>query len=473
MAKISSLMDVGKRSLMNNQTALQTVAHNIANKSTEGFSRQRVEMVADQPTSSGRIQIGNGAHVSAVTRTNNPWLEKQIQRESVTQGYMDSRADGLNQVEQVYNEQMNRGLNNYVSEFFNSFRELANNPESLASRTFVRESADAMVKDFQRVNKQLQGVQADLDGQIKNAVTEINEITKEISSLNGKIQQVEVQNIPANDERDRREVLLKRLGEKIDISWAESTDGIVSITAGQTAVLVSGTETGELKAGSGGKNDKMQVYYISSPGSTASNITTQLHSGKIGGALEVRDQVIEESLGKLNNMAYTLGTAVNDAHKEGFDSFGDPGEDLFSFSMAENSGDNYVEGMTLNETVFDDVGRLAVASRPNATGDASVANVISSMQYQKLMDDGRSSFDDYYNSQVGQLGAMSQRASKSREAQTNIIGQLNNIRESVSGVSLDEEATKMIEYQKAYDASARVIRTADEMFDTILNLKRL
>ncbi|MGZ5278408.1 MAG: flagellar basal body rod C-terminal domain-containing protein, partial [Pseudobdellovibrionaceae bacterium] len=81
--------------------------------------------------------------------------------------------------------------------------------------------------------------------------------------------------------------------------------------------------------------------------------------------------------------------------------------------------------------------------------------------------------DDFYNSQVGRVGVLAQRAIKSRESQDNILGQLNTIRESISGVSLDEETTNMIEFQRAFDASARVIKTADEMFDTVLNLKRL
>ena len=110
MSKISSMMDVGKRSLANSQTQLQTVGHNIANKSTEGFSRQRVEQVTNVPISEGNLQIGMGARAAQVTRTNNPWLEKQIQREGSNGGYMDTRADALGRVEQVYNEQQNKGL---------------------------------------------------------------------------------------------------------------------------------------------------------------------------------------------------------------------------------------------------------------------------------------------------------------------------------------------------------------------------
>jgi flagellar hook-associated protein 1 FlgK len=469
MSKISAMMDTGKRSLMNSQTALQTVSHNIANKSTEGFSRQRVELLSNVPSSEGNLQIGMGARAGVVTRTNNPWLEKQIQREGVSMGYADARADGMSRVEQVYNEQNMKGLNQYVTDFFNSFRELSNNPESLASRTLVRESAAAMGKDFQRVVGQLKGVQDDVDGQIKTTVEEINQITKEIASLNEKVQMVEVNKVPANDERDRRDLLLKKLGEKIDISWAEGKDGLVTVTAGRTAILVSGIGSSELKAAATGTRDRVEVFFAGTAGAPA-NITDQITGGRIGGALEVRDHVIEDLLGHVDNMAYTLSTEVNKAHIEGYDKYGKSGVLFFEQPDAVKGA---AEAMSLNATVFNDVSKIAAAAQPGAAGDNTVANLISALQSRQVMDGGTSTIDDYYNTQVGQVGAIAQRAMKAQESQKNVISQLTNIRESISGVSLDEETTKMIEFQKTYDASARLIKTADEMFDTILNLKRL
>lgn len=470
MSKISSMMDVGKRSLSNSQTALQTVSHNIANKSTEGYSRQRVDIVTNDPAGSGRLRIGMGARASQVSRTNNPWLEKQIQKETMTMGNLSTKADALARVEQIYNEQMNKGLNQFMGDFFNGFRELSNTPESLASRTMVKEAAESLTQDFKRVNKQLKDVQDDLDGQIKNTTEEINQITKEIASLNEKIQQVEIQNVPANDERDRRDLLLKKLGEKIDITWAEGKDNMVTVTAGNTAILVSGLSSRNLEASYTDERDRMELFYRSSDTGSLFNVTQQIKGGKIGGALEIRDQLIEEHLNTLDNMAYTLAKEVNKAHIEGFDRYGKNG--ILFFEMPEEVK-GAAETLSLNESVKLDSGKIAAAARVDSPGDNTIANIISNIQYQKVMDNGSATMDDYYNSQVGQIGTVAQRAIKTHENQKNILDQLSQIRESISGVSLDEEATKMIEMQKAYDASARLIRTADEMFDTVLNLKRL
>lgn len=470
MSKISGMMDVGKRSLMNSQTALQTVGHNIANKSTEGYSRQRVELMTNEPSSEGSVRIGNGARAGVITRVNNPWLEKQIQREGTNMGFADSKADALSRVEQVYNEQTNKGLNQYMTGFFNSFRELSNNPESLASRTMVREAGESMTKEFGRVVTQLRDVQDDLDGQLSTVTEEVNQMAKEVAQLNEKIQVVEASGVPANDERDRRDLILKKMGEKIDVSWAEGSDGHISVTAGRTAILVSGTTANTLKAARTSDRDRVEIFFASTANGTPVNITNQIRGGKMGGALEVRDEVIEGFLGSIDKMAYTMASEVNKAHIEGFDRYGKEGV-LFFEMPADAKG--AAGSLIINRTIYNDVGRIAAGAQAGASGDNTVANVISSLQNRQVMDGGSATFDDFYNTQVGQIGTITQRSIKSQESQRNVINQLQNIRESISGVSLDEETTKMIEFQKAYDASARIIRTADEMFDTILNLKRL
>jgi flagellar hook-associated protein 1 FlgK len=469
------MMDVGRRSMMNSQTALQTTAHNIANKSTEGYSRQRVDLVTNLPIGEGKLRIGMGARAAMVNRTNNPYLEKQIEREGTQLGFVGARSDMLGRVEQVYNEQINKGLNHSMGKFFNTFRELSNNPESLATRTQVKEMADNLTKDFQRTTNQLKEIQRDADFRIATKVEEINQLTKEIASLNEKVQQVELQGVPANDERDRREELVKQLGEKINIRYAEGKDGALAVTAGNTAVLVSGYSHMTLKTGStpateGKSEGNFDIFYHNTPDSTPINVTKQMTGGEIGGLLQVRDEVCNGLLDDMDLLAYSLTSEVNRAHSQGYDRQGRTGINLF---QQFNDPWGAAESMAVNEDILSDVGLIAAAGEANAPGDNRIANVLSGLQYQQVMDDGTATFDDFYNSVVGKIGIEAQRSNTARESQNDIVAQLKNIRESISGVSLDEEATKMIEFQKGFDASARLVRTADEMMDTVLSLKRL
>jgi len=463
------MMDIGKRSMMNSQTSLQTVAHNVANKTTEGYSRQRVDIVTNPSIGEGRLQVGMGARAAQVTRINNPFLDKQLQVETGVMGFHEGQADTLQRVEQVFNEQMNKGLNQYVTDFFNAYRELSNNPESQTTRVMVREAGDALVQDFKRINSQLGRTQKEVDMQVNQEVSEINKITGEIASLNQKISAIEIQGIPSNDERDRRDTLIKHLHEKIDIKVAEGDTGMVTVSTAGNGMLVSGLDHVDLKTQFNEKTHRLDIFFQPTETTPAFNITPRIKGGKLGGAIEVRDKLIPDILNKMDNIAETIASEVNNAHVRGFDRGGRQGLEFFQFATKGEGGPS--ASMVVNQEILDDVTRIAAAARPGAPGDNTVANVISMIQFRETMDG--STIDDYYNAQVGRVGVLANRAVKSKEAQTNILQQVNTLRESVSGVSLDEEAAKMIEFQKAFDASARLIRTADEMFDTVLSLKRL
>lgn len=474
MSRIWSMMDVGKRSMANSQTALQTVSHNVANKSTEGYSRQRVDMVTNEPIGLGATRIGTGARPGVIGRTNDGYLEKQIEREGNTLGSMEARADLLGRVEQVYNEQVNKGLNQFMSEFFNSFRELSNNPESLASRAMVKENADFLSKDFGRLQNQLQEIQRDADYRITNSISEVNHLTREIAHLNEKVQVVELQGGPANDERDRRDLLIKKLSEKVNIRYGESKDGQVTITAGNNAVLVSGTSHRDIYAAAtpdakDKREGNVEIFYKSNDGSTPINITKQINSGEVGGMLNVRDQVINGLSEKLDLLAYSLVKEVNAAHVQGYDRKDRTGNLFFENLTGPEGASSKIK---VSEDILSDVGRIAAAQNPNSPGDNRIANVISALEYKQCMENN-ATLDSFYGSVVGQVGIETARANSARDSQKDSIAQLKNIRESISGVSLDEETTKMIEFQKSFDASARLIRAADEMMDTVLSLKRM
>lgn len=471
MAKLHGLLDMGRRGMSVSQTALQTTSHNIANKSVEGFSRQRVDAETNPAVGDGMHRVGTGARLGAVIRTNNPWIEKQIEREGSNLAFLEGRSSALQRLESTFNEQTVKGLSNSMSEFFNSFRELANSPESLTARTVVRDNASALVRTFQDMNRQIDSVAGELNNTISSGVSEVNGHVKEIAKLNEKIQSIEISGVTANDERDRRDLLLKKLSEKLDISYAEDTkSGMINITAGKTGVLVAGSSFSTLKT-STNENNQTQIIYDLSEGGTRTDITEQFKRGALGGAVELRDGMVTEMRQGLADLAYNLALEVNTAHAEGFDRYSKQG---ISFFELPQDGSFDVNNLKVNQEISRDVGRIAVASRPDAPGDNTVANVIHQLQFKKIMgEEGTFTFDDFYTSKVGQVGVMNQKAIASLDSQKNIVDQIKNVRESISGVSLDEEAQKMIEYQKSYEASARIIKMADEMFETVLNLKRL
>ena len=460
--------------MMNNQTALQTVSHNIANKSTEGFSRQRVDFKTTDAVGWGKTRQGTGATTGAVTRTNNVQLEKQIEAEVGKRGFAQGKSEHLARVEQIFNEQENKGLNRFVSDFFNSFREFSNNPESQAARSTVKETAHLVTKDFQRVSNQLKSLQREVDQGLTSHVTEINAFSEEIADLNGRIKTIEVTGGFANDERDRRDLLVKKLGEKINIRVGEGKDGMIGITAGANALLVSGTEYGTLTAAAsaeaGKKRDgNFDIFFSPSKHTEAVRVTDQLTGGIIGGAVEVRDQYVNEVLGRIDELAFEISERVNQAHREGFNKYGESGYDFFRPAGEVRDA---AERMGLSDDVMRDLNVISASATAGSAADNRVALVIANLQNERLMDSGKSTMDDYYNGMVGKMGVMTNKANQLHEHQKGVVAQLQNIRESISGVSLDEEALRMIEFQKAFDASAKMVKVADELFDTVINIAR-
>ncbi len=472
MAKINGLLEMGRRGLSLSQSAIQTTSHNINSKDVEGFSRQRAEIQTNPAMGAGPTRVGTGAKLAGITRAHDPILERQLEKEGAAFSRLDQKAQGLNRLESALNEQSVKGLSDSIGNFFNSFREMANNPESSITRTQVRESAIALVNQFQRAQSQIKDVSTHMNKNIEYSVVEVNSMAKEIADLNERIQRVEIDGAKsANDERDHRDALLKKMAEKIDISYSEDArTGIVNVTAGRSVNIVVGGSYSQLRTKEN-ENGQMTIIHELSPGGTQIDISDQFAKGKIGAALEVRDVHTAGLVKNLNDLAQNIATEVNRAHSEGYDRYNNKGADFFNLNL--QNGQFAIENLSVSRDIVNDVSRIAVAAQPNAPGDNTVANVIQNLQMRPLMGNGKYTYDDFYNSKISELGVLNQRANTELATQENAVIQLKNIRESISGVNMDEEATNLMEFQKSFEASARLVRTADEMFDTVLNLKRM
>ena len=327
-----------------------------------------------------------------------------------------------------------------------------------------------MVKNFQDIDRQVDGLTTELNRQIEAGVSDVNQFTKEIADLNNKILSVEITGAGANDERDRRDLLVKKLAEKVDINYAEDEKtGMLNITAGKTGILVAGTSYEQLRT-SRTEDNKTQVLYELSKGGMVVDISDQFKRGSIGGAIDVRDNIVSDIKNHIEVLSYNISNEVNKAHVEGFDRNGQQGQLLFDIPQ---DGQYVIADLKLNQSILNDASLIAAAAKPNSVGDNTTANVIHSLQSKALMEDGKYTFDDFYNAKVGQIGMLTQRENSAFETQKNVVDQLKNTREGISGVNLDEEAAKMIEFQKSFEASARVIKMADEMFETVLSMKRM
>ncbi|MBU6152690.1 MAG: flagellar hook-associated protein FlgK [Bdellovibrionales bacterium] len=472
-----NVLQTGKSGMSTAKAGIATSGHNIANASSEGFSRQRVQSeaaVAKQAAGqSGGHFVGEGSRIARVERINDEYLEKQLREGSRDTAFHEEKQVFLNQVEDVFNEMNGDGLNRLIARFHNDFRKLSNEPTSEAIRQSVRESSQAMIRDFKRLRGEVESIRSHIDNRIEGSVRELNTLAGELAELNRKIVQAEVQGTDAaNDLRDRRDLVVKKMNSLVDITAHKDNQGNLNVDIKGVGPLVTGVVTSDYSLArhgadstSGSVENSLQ---ISRSSQSKNFITDHFKGGRIGAQIETRDRAVNQVLGRLDELAYAISRSVNELHEKGFTLDGKTGVRFFE---TPNQVLGAADRLALSGEILGNVNNIAVALQANAPSDNRNALAIANLQNHHLMNGGHSTVDDFYNSIVSEVGVASSRNKEALGQQQSIITQLNRVRDQVSGVSIDEETTNLMQFQHAFDASARVIRVADEMMDTVLKLR--
>jgi len=456
MTQLFGLLSIGAGALLSQQRAISVTGNNIANVNTPGYSRQRLNMETNLPVDSPVGLVGFGVQTTTVERVYDRFLGVQMNNESANLGRWEAQKGSLERVEVVFDESGGYGLNQALSDFWNSWQDLSMNPSGTVERSVVAAKSQALADTIRQKYADLEQSQADIDAAVRSGIEDINRLTAEIADLNRKIASTESGGtVNANDYRDSRDLALKQLSEIIGINSFEDSDGQVVVSVGSGRTLVESGNNYALTP-----TDPPGHVGIEWPG-TALPITSEITSGKMAGWLQARDTKIAGYMSRLDDLAQTLSTEVNAQHAAGYGLIGSHGDDLFSGSGAVD--------MAVNSFILNDYNRIAAASAAGAVpGDARNAAAIAELRTALTMSGG--TFDDAANDLVSQVGHDVQEAKTYQSHQTDMLAYLDNYRESVSGVNLDEEMVNLVKYQAAYNAAAKMITMGDDMLSTLMNM---
>lgn len=471
----SNVMQTGHTGMIAAKTAMRTTGHNIANANTEGYSRQRVEQKSQPAIAIKGItdNVGRGVQVDRIERYNDNYVTKQLRDGQQELSNMEERDLLLLQVEDIFNEMNGEGMNRLMTKFFNEFRKLANDPDSEAVRQSVREATNAMVQDFKRLRSRVTDVQSQIDNRVEGYVSETNSLIRQLGSLNQKIVEAETAGRSANDLLDSRDRTLQELGKMFDLSVHYDDRGNFNVDLKGIGPILNGVHGLELSTQrssadpSNGKRDGSVDILMT--GSANNKVTHAIRGGKFGALVEVRDSTLTNIIDKLDDLAFSLTRAVNQVHTQGYGRTGRAGVEFFK-GLTQKAG--AAENIDLSDSIKASVDNIAAGALPNATGDNRIANSIANIQNLRIMNEGKVTTDDWFNSIVSDVGVKAGRNREALDQQRGIIDQITKIRDQVAGVSIDEETANLLQYQQAFDASAKVIQVADEMLETVLNLKR-
>lgn len=462
MSDINGILSIAGQALITQQQAIAVTSHNIANVNTPGYSRQKLIMSTNTSLDSVVGLMGNGVSADEIERIYDRFLVAQINNETQEMGRWDTQKQAVESLELLFNETYGSGLSQAMSDFWNSWQALTNNPSGPTERQILVTRGQVLTSTFNKLDSDLAQSQQDLDHSIQGTVADINELAAQLADLNQKIVSFETSTQSANDYRDQRDLVLKKLSELIDINAFEDGNGAVSVLIVNGRPLVSGTAVWQLstETNASGLQD---VVWVDDSGNTV-NINTDIAGGKLKGWIETRDVVITDFSNRLDTLAQELMTQVNNLHQTGFDLNGVQGEVFFD-------GTGTAAGIEINAHIVADFDLIAAASdQLTVPGDNRNAIEIANLQNQLLMSGNTATFSDYYSTLVRDVGNEVLKADSFHTHQSEMVAQLDNYRESISGVSLDEEMINLIKFQNAYAAAAKLVGTADELIKTVIQM---
>jgi flagellar hook-associated protein 1 FlgK len=453
-------LETALRGILAQQRGLDVTSHNIANANTTGYTRQRAELVAtpaftypsvSRPPQAG--QIGTGVEVAEYVRIRDDFVDLQLRTQLARHGYADARRDGLGQVELALREPSDPGLSTLLDRYWSAWHDVSVNPESMSARQALAESGAVLADGFRNLSGQLATITAQTGQNVTITTAELNDLGTNLASLNRSIWERLVHGDTPNDLMDERDALIDRLSELGSVSLADA-DGDGSLTISVNGVTLVDEDT---------------AYALSESSGNLVNATlgqTQAlagRPGKLAGLVELRDTTLPGYQATLDTIAAALVAATNAIQATGFDLTGTSG-------AANGSGGQLFTGtgaatIAWNPAVQADPGLIA-ASGNGQPGNADAALQQAALRTSAVI--GSSSITTAYTQLVTTVG------SDAREAQTNLANatvladSLENRRQSISGVSLDEEMVSLVKFQRAYQASARALSAMDEMIELLV-----
>jgi flagellar hook-associated protein 1 FlgK len=438
-------LQISRSGVAASQRALDVIAHNIANVSTPGHSRQRVEQVSTERLGPSLL-LGPGANgagvaITSVSRAGDVVLDANVRSELGNSASLEVGLQTLSEIERALGPHAD-GLSEALTAFWNGWEEVSLDSSSATARAQVIGAAESLSRALSGAAQEVDMVHAANVATASTKLEEQNTALAEVARLNGEIRAQHAIGDNANammDERDRQvDQLASSLGAKVHM-----TDGeMMNISVGGFEV-VRGTNHSSLSIS--GDPGTMQT----------DNGSTIASGGEIGARLFEGQAATTQVIAELDSLATTLRDVVNAQHQLGFDLAGTAGGDLFSATSAADFG--LASGFTAD---------LLAASSSGASADGNHALDMAGLRNQNGVS---GTLNDQARSIVGRIGAAVLTAQTRADANDGVLATLQASRGAVSGVNLDEELTMLLQYQRSYEASARVMTSVDQMLDVLIN----
>ncbi|MFN8196544.1 MAG: flagellar hook-associated protein FlgK [Nocardioidaceae bacterium] len=458
MSGTLSSFNTALSALRYNQLVMDVASGNVANVGTEGYARRRVEAQSvgapTQPAMWSRYaDQGDGVRVSGLSRLVDPLIDARSRREHGLQSYLDVRQTVLDRVETGFGEPGDDGVAAAMVSFRNSWHDLANSPASTATRTAVLTAAKTLSEAVNAQARNITAEQGDQRQKLLDVVAEVNTVASDLAAANKAIANANMNGTDPNVLLDQRDQFALRLSELTGAVGTIRSDGGMDISVNGVS-LVSGQNASTFQIAAGvtptGAADGNPVSFQIT-GTAGTTAVTGGLKGEAGAVTDLLNVTLPAYLTGLGAVAQTLADTVNTQHAAGYDAAGTAGGALFSYNASDPAS-------TLTVAITDPA-LLAASALTGGVVDGGNADALA----------GLTAVEGDYQRLVGTFGSEVASTRRLAANQATLTAQVDNSREELSGVNIDEEMVSMMTAQRAYEAASRVMTTLDSVLDTLIN----
>jgi flagellar hook-associated protein 1 FlgK len=486
VSSFGSILSIARTAIAAQQTAIQVISQNVANAETEGYSRQRAELVPGIPQRFGFGSLGTGVQVQNVVRLRNTLLDANYRTEASSAEGFGLRRDVLAQVEGIFGEPSDQAMSNSLDAFWSSWSDLSNNPGAVGAQSVVRQRGVEVASTLNRFASRLNDLETTTRTRLSSTVDEVNRLADQLAGVNGQITAAEVNGTQAPDLRDARDRIADQLVKAGGGRIMEQANGTQSYVIGGVTIV-------------DGNNARPIEVRVGPPTAVALVGATDALSrtdGSLGAITTLLNTDIPAVRTKLDALAKGIVNGVNYLHTSGWTAAGDAlgnanwnlatpptGSRVNFFDPANTTA----ASISISAAVAANAGVIASGSTQNAPGDNTLALALGSLRngtgiaaLQTSMGavafaaqvglTGGATFGDSYRDTVTNVGLEVRAAESSATVYETLTTQAENRRSSVSGVSVDEELTLLIRHQQAFQAASRLVSTADAMMQSLLDM---
>jgi flagellar hook-associated protein 1 FlgK len=464
MLSLFGVLNMGGESLSVQQEATALAGQNLANANNTAYADEQLVVQEATPLETSTGEEGTGVDAVSITSMRNALLDAQVAAEGSVTGSLTAQQSALQDAEAYLDEQLSdsssssdasssTGLTADFSSLFGSLQTLSTDPSNISDRQAVIQSAQQLTEQFNQVSSGLSTVTSSLNTSIQNGVTAVNQDLSQIASLNQQIMVAQGSGGTADQLEDEREQTIENLAGYVNLTTSAQANGTVNVDVGGANMVTGDTVTNTLRTES--SDGQLSVGLVNDGELT-------LTSGSIAGSMAARDGAVTTLQSSLDTLAGQLITQVNNVYQNGTDLNGNSGQAFFTGSDAANIG--------VNDALANDPSAFQ-ASSTGQPGDNGVVLAMAQLADTALPDLNNQTMSQYYSQAVGSFGSSLQSVNEQLTNSTSVAQMLTTQRASASGVNTDTEMTNLLQFQKAYEASAELISTVNEMLSTLVNMK--